>query len=112
MTQLIDGAILRMGGRDWTIPPLTFGQIKRLRPLLEAIPATASGVLTGDQLDAIVAIVHAALGRNYPDVTFDQVGDDLLDLGNMAAVVNAVMTGSGLVSSGVTPSGEAPAGQV
>jgi hypothetical protein len=104
--QLIDGVSIRMGGRDWIVPALTFGQIKRLRGRLEILP-TEPGVLSGAQIDAIIDVVHAALARNYPAVTVDEVGEHLLDLGNMATVIKAIMTGSGLV-----PSGEAEAGTV
>jgi hypothetical protein len=47
------------------------------------------------QIGVLVEIVAAALQRNYPDATTDKV-EDLLDLGNASAVLNAVLTGSGL----------------
>src|SRR5260370_12541188 len=101
--QLIDGVSIRMGGRDWIVPALTFGQIKRLRGRLEILPAEP-GVLSGAQIDAIIDVVHPARPRSYPALTVEEVGEHLLDLGNMATVIKPIMTASGLV-----PSGEAEA---
>src|SRR5271170_5257718 len=55
----------------------------------------------------LVEIVAAALQRNYPDISVDIV-ENLLDLGNAGAVLNAVLTGSGLRPRERSP-GEAPA---
>jgi hypothetical protein len=102
MTQptLIDGVSVRMGGRDFTIPPLTLGMVKRLAPQLEkmggADPASISGP---EAADACVTVIHAALKRNYPELTQDEV-EELLDLGNMQKVTHAVMGISGLIPSG------------
>ena len=52
-------------------------------------------------------IVAAALQRNYPEMTPDKV-ENLLDLGNASAVLNAVLTGSGLKPGGAAM-GEASA---
>ena len=95
-----------MGGQDWLVPPLTLGQLRRLIPKVRQL--TEIGASMGEpQIGVIVEIVAAALQRNYPDVTMDNV-EDLLDLGNAGAVLNAVLTGSGLKPRG-SPSGEAVA---
>ena len=59
------------------------------------------------QIGVLVEIVAAALQRNYPEATPDMV-ENLLDLGNASAVLNAVLTGSGLKLSD-NRLGEAPA---
>jgi hypothetical protein len=59
------------------------------------------------QISVLIDIVTAALQRNYPETTPDSV-EILLDLGNASAVLNAVLTGSGLKPGG-TAMGEAPA---
>jgi hypothetical protein len=57
---------------------------------------TEIGASMGEaQIGVLVEIVAAALQRNYPDATTDKV-ENLLDLGNASAVLNAVLTGSGL----------------
>jgi hypothetical protein len=87
-----------MGGRDWLVPPLTLGQLRRLMPKVRQL--TEIGASMGEaQIDVLVEIVVAALQRNYPEVTTETV-EDLLDLGNAGAVLNAVLTGSGLKTHG------------
>lgn len=103
---MIPGVAVAMGGQDWLVPPLTLGQLRCLMPKVRQL--TEIGTAMGEaQIGVLVEIVTAALQRNYPEMTMDKV-ENLLDLGNASAVLNAVLTGSGLKPSG-TPLGEAAA---
>src|SRR5205823_11654222 len=65
---MIPGVTITMGGRDWLVPPLTLGQLRRLMPRvrqLTEIDASMSEV----QYGVMIEIVAAALQRNYPDAT-------------------------------------------
>jgi hypothetical protein len=98
--------MIAMGGREWTVPPLTLGQLRRLMPKVRQL--TEIGAQMGEsQIEVLVEIVAAALQRNYPEMTPEAV-EDLLDLGNAGAMLNAVLTGSGLKSRNPAP-GEAAA---
>jgi hypothetical protein len=104
MTQpktMIEGTSVRLSGRDLMIPPLTLGQVKRLTPLIEKIAVQGENLGGPEALDACVEVIHAAIKRNYPDMTKDEV-EDLVDLRNVHEAISAVMGQSGL-----TPSGEA-----
>jgi hypothetical protein len=91
---MIPGVTIAMGGRDWLVPPLTLGQLRRLMPKVRQL--TEIGASMGEaQIGVLVEIVATALQRNYPDATVDIV-ENLLDFGNASAVLNAVLTGSGL----------------
>src|SRR5262244_3516131 len=91
---MIPGVAVTMGGQDWLVPPRTLRQLRRLMPKLRQL--TEIGVSMGEaQIGVLVEIVAAALQRNYPEATPDMV-ENLLDLGNASAVLNAVLTGSGL----------------
>lgn len=91
---MIPGVMVAMGGQQWTVPPLTLGQLRRLMPKVRQL--TEIGAQMGEtQIAVLVEIVAAALQRNYPDMTTETV-ENLLDLGNSGAVLNAVLTGSGL----------------
>jgi hypothetical protein len=95
---MIPGVAVAMGGQDWMVPPLTLGQLRRLMPKVRQL--TEIGASMGDvQIGVLVDIVTVALQRNYPDMTPDKV-ESLLDLGNAGAVLNAVLTGSGLKAGG------------
>lgn len=103
---MIPGVEVEMGGETWLIPPLTLGQLRRLMPKVRQL--TEVDALMGEpQIAVLVEIVATALQRNYPETTFEQV-ENLLDLGNAGAVLNAVLTGSGLKPRGI-PLGEAVA---
>ena len=103
---MLPGVTITMGGRDWLVPPLTLGQLRRLMPKVRQL--TEIGASMGEtQIGVLVEIVAAALQRNYPEATAEMV-ENLLDLGNASAVLNAVLTGSGLKPGGV-PAGEPPA---
>src|SRR5437763_14814607 len=103
---MIPGAAIAMGGQDWIVPPLTLGQLRRLMPKVRQL--TEIGASMGEpQIEVLVEIVAAALRRNYPEMTMQTV-EELLDLGNAGAVLNAVLTGSGLKPRG-SPLGEAVA---
>jgi hypothetical protein len=91
---MLPGVTIAMGGRDWLVPSLTLGQLRRLMPKVRQL--TEIGASMGEtQIGVLVEIVATALQRNYPEATAEIV-EDLLDLGNASAVLNAVLTGSGL----------------
>lgn len=94
MAELIPGNIVNIGGKDYTVPPLSFKQLRRLLDKITLI-GTIEGVPSDEQMGAIVEVVHTALARNYPDLTPEQV-EDMLDLGNSGKVVQSVMGASGL----------------
>jgi hypothetical protein len=95
---MIPGVLVTMAGQDWVVPPLTLGQLRRLMPKVREL--TEIGASMGEsQIGVLVEIITAALQRNYPDMSADQV-ENLLDLGNASAVLNAVLTGSGLKPRG------------
>src|SRR5262249_40513292 len=85
---------IRRGGGVGLVPPLTLGQLRRLMPRVRQL--TEIDASMGDvQIGVLVEIVATALQRNYPEATAEMV-ENLLDLGNASAVLNAVLTGSGL----------------
>ena len=94
---MIPGVTIQMGGNEWTVPPLTLGQLRKLEGKIRSmINIGADGLgITEEQADTIAEVVAAALSRNYPDMTTDKVLN-LIDLGNARQVINAVMGGSGL----------------
>lgn len=91
---MIPGVIVAMGGRDWTVPPLTLGQLRRLMPKVRQL-TDIGAQMDEAQIGVLIEIVASALQRNYPDMTAETV-ENLLDLGNAGAVLHAVLTGSGL----------------
>jgi hypothetical protein len=100
---MIPGTVVMMGGTEWTIPPLTLGQLRRLTPKVRDLQ-TIGATMTEEEIGLLIDIVTAALQRNYPEITAERVGD-LLDLGNAFEVWQAVLAASRLRPR----EGEAPA---
>lgn len=105
MAELIDGVKIKMGGREWEVPALSFKQVRRLAPQIDALSSLSTSTISEEQMAGICTIVHAALSRNYPEVTLDQV-EDFMDLRNAGPTILAVMGQSGFEAK----SGEATAG--
>lgn len=109
-----DGIAVRMGAREWIVPSLNLRQLKRLSPKF-ALLGKVGAAMAEEQIDALVEIAHAALSRNYPELTAEDVAE-LVDLGNAGALVGAIVGASGLVkaspetNAGPHPAGEAGAG--
>lgn len=91
---LIPGATISMGGRDWIIPPLTLGQMRRLMPKVRSLTTVGTG-MGENEIGILIDVVSAAVQRNYPDMTSEAL-EDLLDMGNANTVLMTVLTGSGL----------------
>ena len=97
MPEIIDGASIRMGGKDYIVPALSFGQLRRLMPKLKETNSIGAQ-MTPEQMENVIEIVFAALSRNYPDLKLEDV-ENLIDLNNLATIFSAVMGQSGLSKS-------------
>ena len=92
------------GGKQMTIPPLSLGALEQLLDRINDV--MAGGKMDATSIGTVIDAAHAALKRNYPELTREQVGD-LVDLGNMREVLEATMSASGLEAKPVDASGEA-----
>lgn len=82
------GVEFDFGGTVKVIPALSLGDVIRLGPKLKAIQGGALDL--AEMAPVVVELVHAALTRNYPDMTPEDVGN-LVDLQNTKAVIDALM---------------------
>ncbi len=90
---MIEGMTLKIGGAEYIIPPLNFRQLKKLYPVIEQMQKTDNPM---DQMQAVVTIAQAALSRNYPEMTIEQV-EEMIDLNNIRQVIEAIMGISGFL---------------
>lgn len=93
MPAKFEGVAINLGGTEYTVPPLSLGQIKKYKDLLSQIKV--SNDPTVEDFDNLLTVIHAALSRNYPEITVEQL-TEMIDLGNLGMVVQAVMGVSGL----------------
>ena len=85
--------------RVYIVPPLSMRQVRELSPKLDLMKQGSAGAQ-----DHVMDVILAAMQRNYPDMTRQQVAE-LIDLGTMQTCMAAVMKVSGFTGS--TESGEA-----
>lgn len=81
------GTRIELGGKTYVLPPLSIGQMEQLTP--EDLAAIGEGQSHG-KLKMVGDLVHAALLRNYPEITRDDVVRNL-DAANMMEIVGALM---------------------
>lgn len=80
-----------LGGVEYIIPPISLRALQLLKPQID----TFSNEADIASMDTVTQALHAALLRNYPDITYDEVGD-MIDVGNMFELFEMVMDVSGL----------------
>lgn len=89
------GQDVNLGGTVYTVPPLALGALRRLLPKIQALSLGEDLMPDLSQVVDLLEICLAALQRNYPDMTLEELGD-IVDLGNFKQLVAVVMGQSGL----------------
>lgn len=88
----IKGISLNLSGETLVVPPLSLGALEQLQ---ERINKFNGDIGDREQVATVIDAVHAALRRNYPEITRDTVAD-MIGLENMNEVFEAVMDVSGM----------------
>lgn len=95
--ELVEGVEMKFGRKMMVIPPLTFKQLRLLRPQLSLLSSLKATDEVSDEVHtAMMQIVHTAVRRNYPNVSIEEI-EDSLDLANRDKIIRAVMGVSGLI---------------
>lgn len=92
MTVKIKGVNVELNGEIYVIPPIALGALEQLQERIGAFDGNAHDA---KQISTVIDCAHAAMKRNYPDLTRDDVAN-LIDIANMNDVFTAVMDVSGL----------------
>jgi hypothetical protein len=100
------GKWVTLGLEAYRIPALGFAAIADLQDDVESL-RDMGGRPSPEHMKVVAKIVHAAMLRNYPEMTVAEV-EDMLDLDNYSPVLSAVLSISGF-SKGPTTVGGAPA---
>lgn len=102
----VTGLPVVLDGQTFICPPLNFRSLQALQVRLSGF----KGDLSMESVEIVLDAAHAALARNYPDMTRDFLIDSL-DVANMTEVMQAVMDVSGLARKAHEDAsmGEAPA---
>lgn len=92
MTVKIKGVTVNLNGTDYVVPPIALGALEQLQAKIAAFDGNAGDA---QQISTVIDCAHAALKRNYPELTREEVAD-LIDISTMMDVFEAVMDVSGL----------------
>ena len=125
-----NGTAFWFDGREYVIPPLSLRQVRELSDRLKDLSAAVDPGRGLDLLESrYIPIIHAAMTRNYPDLSVDQVAGfigldtyaeafraamgrpKVLEVGEPQPVAESPSTGqrlNGVESTGASP--QAPAG--
>jgi hypothetical protein len=98
------GEWVTFGLESYRVPPLGFRAVQELAADIESLSKMGKRP-TVAQMRVVASIAHAAMARNYPKLTVDEVLD-MLDMGNWQRVLSAVLLISGFEKGGAAP-GEA-----
>jgi hypothetical protein len=88
----VKGIALDLGGATFVVPPLSLGALEQLQ---ESLSSFSGDVTDKAQVATAIDAAHAALRRNYPAMTREEVAE-AIGLDNMVDVMEAVMDVSGL----------------
>jgi hypothetical protein len=101
------GTWVRMGDKEYKVAPLNFKALREMSESIGVLQNVQSGTMpTAAQMGVLVQLAHAALKRNYPIITEDEVADGL-DFSNFGNVLGAVMGASAINKKELAP-GEIP----
>lgn len=92
MEPRFEGTPLNLGGKEYIVPSLSAKQVKKHWPKVVEMDTTQD---FPGKLDLALPVIHAALSRNYPDVSLSGL-EELVDMGNFATIVKAVTGQSGI----------------
>lgn len=91
-----EGVKVRIGNREFVMPSLSVGQAKRLWP--QILKLDKEGISAEDipeKFELAVPIIHAALSRNYPQLTVEQV-EDMVSISQLRQLLLVVSGQSGM----------------
>ncbi len=96
---MLDGQKLKLGETEYVVPPLNLKAMRRLLPRISVLKPV--GLPSDEDLITVIEVVHAALVRNYPEIT-KEVVEEGLDIVNMREALSVVLGQSGLTTGNVT----------
>lgn len=89
----VPGIHITLAGRDLVFAPLSLGSVQAFQNRLKDF----AGDVSPESIDLVLDAAQASLARNYHDAVTRAELADMLDLGNMLDVMQAVMDVSGLL---------------
>ncbi len=101
---LIPGLTINLSGQNYVLPPMNVDTLEAYWDMIQGWAQPPESLM--QRLGEAAAVLHAALSRNYPELTLLEV-KKALDWRNFVAIIDALLWCSGLAR--VEP-GESEAG--
>lgn len=95
------------GGREYLLPPLSLGALELMQKDLAELPTLSA--IEPRAIATMIDATHAALRRNYPEISRQQVGE-LVDVANMGDVYERLMDVAGIKRRAEAAAGNVGAG--
>ena len=89
------GTKIVLGEREYLLAPMNIKTMKAHQELISQMTKRGFDVMA--QLDSFTALVQAALQRTVPDITIDEIENNV-DMGNIPALMEALFRASGFVA--------------
>lgn len=87
---------ISLGGRRWSLEPLTLRQLRVVLPELSAMGKAITNNDLGAMIDHAACALRGALSRHDPEITVDQILDLECSQTELLDAVFAIATASGL----------------
>ena len=97
-----EGETVRLGDKEYVIPSLSVKQARRLWPTILKLNEGITEANLPEKYGLAVEVIHAALSRNYPDMTPAEV-EDLVEIRNLRKLILIVSGQSGMNGPGLEP---------
>lgn len=92
-----EGEPVKIGNRTFVIPSLSTSQAKKLWPELITINQGVTVENVPERNERMLQILHAAISRNVPELTVDELAD-LVSVSQLADLVVKVAEQSGFIA--------------
>lgn len=103
------GKEIYMAGQWWVVPSLSTKDAVTFWDDLAQFQSPGDRAKGKERLQKAIEIIHAAMKRNYPNLTSDEV-KDMVGLGDYMKLLTLVFTASGVSETGPEPDGESAEG--
>lgn len=105
--KLIEGKVIKIGGDEYTMPPLNFKTLKKVLPLIRSwgsediLAKTKAGDPDAniEMISRFNEVILLALQRNYPEMTMD-ILEEKITFQEIMPIVDVIAEISGLVKLG------------
>lgn len=97
-----EGKTIILDGREFVLPSLSVNQARKLWPGILDLNKGLTVDQFPSKLDVVLNVIHAALSRNYPDLTIEQLGD-MVDANNSGEILYEVAAQSGFIVRRLDP---------